>query len=297
MRGRRRVFAARDHLGVRPLFYSQMGQCLLISNTLDCLRRIPIISDELNDRAVGDLLLFGKNLNPAETFFTAIQRLPVAHRLIGGPEGVRTERYWTLPIDEPLYYKHNGDYVDRFHELLRAAVRDRLPDGPLGICMSGGLDSPALAATAVRLGATVNAFTVVWDRLVPDQERHYSGMVAQHLGIPIFFNVQDDEPWGWEPGTSPIHTPEPVDNPLAAESLRRSLCEFSAHSRVFFWGDGPDAALFYEWRTHLTYLISQGRGGRLCRDLALHFKAFQTRSYPTHTPASVERNVATKDNH
>jgi asparagine synthase (glutamine-hydrolysing) len=272
---RGRVFAARDHLGVRPLFYAQARQCLLISNTLDCIRQIPIVSDELNDRAIGDLLLAGKNLHPAETYFAAIQRLPVAHRLVAGPDGVGTERYWTLPIDELLYYKRNGDYVERFRELLRAAVRDRLPDGPLGVCMSGGLDSPALAATAVRLGATVSAFTAVWDRLTPDQERHYSGLVAEHLGIRIFYNVQDDEPWGWEPGSPPIHTPEPTQNPLAAESLRRCYCEFSAHARVFFWGDGPDASLLYEWRAHLLYLIRRGRWGRLCRDLALHVKAFK----------------------
>ena len=80
----RRVFAARDHLGVRPLFYSLVGKCLLISNTLDCLRQIPNVSNELNERAIGDLLLVGKNMRPEETYFRAIRRLPVAHRLIRG---------------------------------------------------------------------------------------------------------------------------------------------------------------------------------------------------------------------
>jgi len=272
---RRQVFAARDQLGVRPLFYSQVGQCLLISNTLDCLRQIPIVSAELNDRAIGDLLLVGQNKRPTETYFMAIQRLRVAHCLIAGPDGLRTKRYWNLPIDEPLYYKHNADYVDHFRELLRAAVRDRLPDGPLGIFMSGGLDSPLLAATAVQLGAPVAAFTSVWDRLIPDQERHYSGLVAAHLQIPIFYNVLDDEQWALEPGSTPIHTPEPIGNPLGLAGYRRYLCEISKHARVFFFGDGPDAALFYEWRRHLAYLMRQRRWGRLCRDLALHVKEFK----------------------
>jgi asparagine synthase (glutamine-hydrolysing) len=273
--GRRRVFAARDRLGVRPLFYSQVGQCLLIGNTLDCLRQIPIVSSELNDRAIGDFLLVGKNRRPGETYFTAIQRLPVAHRLVAGPEGVRAERYWTLPIDEPIYYKNNNDYVDRFHEILRAAVKDRLPDGPVGVFMSGGLDSPALAATAVQLGASVIAFTNVWDRVIPDEERHYAGLVAAHLGIPIFYNVLDDEPWECAPGSAPIHTSEPFDNPLGLEAYRRYHCEISKHARVFFWGDGPDAALFYEWRRHLNYLMHQRKWGRLCRDLAHHATAFK----------------------
>ena len=272
---RRRVFAARDQLGVRPLFYSQVGQCLLISNTLDCLRQIPMVSNELNDRAIGDLLLVGQMRHPAGTFFASIQRLPVAHWLITGPDGVRLKRYWTLPIDEPLYYKRGGDYVDRFNELLRVAVKDRLPDGPVGVFMSGGLDSPAVAATAVQLGASVSAFTSVWDRLIPDQERHYSGLVAERLRIPIFYNVRDDEPWTWEPGSAPIHTPEPIENPLGLEALRMYLCEISTRARVFFRGDGPDASLSYEWRDYLAYLIRQRNWGRLCNDLALHAKTFK----------------------
>lgn len=272
---RRRVFAARDHLGVRPLFYSQIGECLLVSNTLDCIRQIPIVSGKLNDRAIGDFLLVGQNQHPSETYFTAIQRLPVAHRLIARAEGLRTERYWTLPIDEPLYYRRTGDYVDRFHELLRLAVRDRLPDGPLGVFMSGGLDSPAVAAVAVQLGASVTAFTSVYDRLLPDQERHYSGIVARHLGIPIYYDVRDDEPWGWEPGSAPIHTPEPCGNPLGLVARRQYSRKISAHCRVFFLGDGPDAALLYEWRRHLTWLISQQRWGRICSDLVMHFRAFK----------------------
>jgi asparagine synthase (glutamine-hydrolysing) len=271
----RRVFAARDQLGVKPLFYSQVGQCLLISNTLDCIRQIPIVSDDLNERAIGDLLLVGQNRRPAETFFTSIQRLPVAHCLIAGSDGVRTKRYWTLPIDEPLYYKHSADYVDRFHELLRAAVRDRLPDGSVGVFMSGGTDSPFLAATAVQLGARVAAFTAVWDRLIPDQERHYSGLVADHLRIPIYYKALEDEPWELETGAAPIHTPEPVENTLGFGAHRRYLCEISKHARVCLWGDGPDAALLYEWRRHLIYLAREHRWGRLCHDLALHAKAFR----------------------
>jgi asparagine synthase (glutamine-hydrolysing) len=165
--------------------------------------------------------------------------------------------------------------VDRYHELLRAAVGDRLPDGPLGVFMSGGLDSPALAATAVKLGASVRAFTSVYDRLIPDQERHYAGLVAEHLGIPIYYDVRDDEPCGWERGSAPSHTPEPNDNPLEFGARRRYLCEISSRARVFFWGDGPDAALLYEWRRYFRYLMRERKWGRLCHDLALHAKAFK----------------------
>ncbi len=267
---RRRVFCARDHLGIKLLFYARVGQYLIVSNTQDCIRQVPIVSDELNEQAIGDFLIAGMNHNPRTTFFGAIQRLPPAHRLIAKPDGLRSERYWTLPIDQPLYYARTRDYVDRFRELLRAAVSDRLPDCPLGIFMSGGLDSPALAATAVQLGAKPEAFTWVFDRLIPDQERHFSGLVAQYLGIPIHYNVQDDEPWGWETGSASIRTPEPPDNPLRLIASEMFVSKISAQARVFFFGAGPDAALLYEWRSHLNHLIRQHRWGRICADLTLH---------------------------
>ncbi len=270
-----RVFAARDHLGVRPLFYSRVGPCLLISNTLECIRQLPIVPREVNDRAIADFLLVGRNRRPSETYFAGIQRLPVAHFLAANQGGLRTERYWTLPIDEPVYYKSGHDYVSRFQELLRLAVRDRLPDGPLGVFMSGGLDSPALAASAVALGASVQAFTVVWDRLIPDEERHYAALTARHLRIPISYNARDDESWGLEFDPSPTHTPEPRENPFCIGAYRRYCAEFSALARVFFWGDGPDASLLYEWPSHFRYLWRQGKWGRLCADLALHARAFK----------------------
>lgn len=273
--GRKRVFGARDHLGVKPFFYAQVGQCLIVSNTLDCVRQIPIVSVELNEHAIGDLLIAGTNGNPAATFFENINRLRPAHRLIAEPDGSRTDRYWTLQIDDPVYYKQANDYVDRFHELLRAAVSDRLPDGPLGIMMSGGLDSPAVAAAAVQLGASTSAFTSVYDRLIPDQERYYAGLVADHIGIPIYYNVRDDEPWGWNSHSRPIHTPEPSPDPLSLIASRSYTRELATKARVFFFGDGPDAALQYEWKAHLYYLVHTRRPVRLAQDLALHFKAFK----------------------
>jgi asparagine synthase (glutamine-hydrolysing) len=268
---RKRVFGARDHLGVKPFFYAQVGQCLLISNTLDCLRQIPIVSGELNEYAIGDFLLVGENKNPSATFFASIQRLRVAHFLTAHTDDVRTQRYWTLPIDEPVYYDHSRDYVDRFHELMRAAVRDRVPDGPLGVFMSGGLDSPAVAAIAVQLGASTSAFTSVYDRLIPDQEGYYAGLVANHLGIPIYYNVRDDEPWGWDPNSTPIHTPEPSFDPLSIIASRDYNREISKHARVFVYGDGPDAALQYEWRQHLSWLIRERRWVRFGHDLIADF--------------------------
>src|SRR6266581_5778826 len=189
---RRRLFCARDHLGVKPFFYAHVGETIVFSNTLDCVRQHPLVSDRLNDLAIADFLLWDLNDDPATTSFHDIQRIPPAHCAIGSGSGLHMSRYWTLPIDGPIYFKRSGDYPDRFKELLEMAVRDRLRTKKVAIFMSGGMDSSALAATACKIlhnhssSCEVHAFTSVIDG--SDQnERHYAGLVAERLEIPIHF--------------------------------------------------------------------------------------------------------------
>src|SRR5438045_2935572 len=78
---RRRLFCGRDHFGVKPFYYAQVGNVLIFSNTLNCIRLYPDVSCELNDQAIGDFLLFNFNQDPRTTAFRDIQRLPPAHSL------------------------------------------------------------------------------------------------------------------------------------------------------------------------------------------------------------------------
>src|SRR6185369_11489285 len=105
----------------------------------------------LNDLAIADFLLFDANQDPASTVFAEIQRLPPAHTAVWDERGLVLRKYWTLPIEEPVFYRRQRDYVAHFQELLRTAVGDRLRVGRVGVFMSGGLDSPSLAATAREL--------------------------------------------------------------------------------------------------------------------------------------------------
>jgi len=262
-------------MGIKPFFHARVGNLLLVSNTLEAIRNLRFVSRAINLYSIGDYLLAGTNENPSTTFFEAIQRLPAAGRLVAGPGSLDTARYWDMPIDEPLYLKRECDYVDGFRALLDGAVRDRLPDGRLAVFMSGGLDSPAITASACRQGASVTAFTSVYRRLIPDEEEKFASMVADHLGIPIEFDVRDDEPWGWEPGERPIFTPAPNDAPSSLLARIRHWDRVRATSRVVWFGDGPDAALTYDWRQQLVYLHKKKRWGRLCLDLYLHAKMFK----------------------
>jgi asparagine synthase (glutamine-hydrolysing) len=277
---RQRLFCARDQLGVKPFFYAQLGQTVVFSNTLDCIRMHPGVSRNLNDAAIADFLLFGANQDTATTSFRNIRRLPPAHAITWSKGITQYRRYWTLPVEEPIHFKRPDDYSDRFSELLRAALRDRLRTRRVGVFMSGGLDSPTLAAVAVSLlrerpaDFFLQAITSVYDRLIPDSERHYAGLVADYLNIPIRYDVRDDETSIAQWDRVSVHTPEPIDNPPAFAAGVEFLRTISAEARVFLYGEGPDNALRYEWRPYLSHLVARRRAVPLVRavssDLLMH---------------------------
>ena len=267
----RRLFCARDQFGVKPFFYARTATGLVFSNTLDCLRLHPDVSDAVNEQAIGDFLAFGMNQDPATTAFDAIRRLPAAHRLTGAGR-LDARRYWTLPIDGTIRYRRRQDYVERFDELFGRAVADRLQCSRAGVLMSGGLDSTSVAAAAQRClsrqvsGFELRAYTTVCERLFADPERRYASLAAGALAIPIDYQVVDDyqlfERWD-EPQ---LRRPEPEADPLAAAHVDL-LRNVAGHSRVALTGYGGDAA-FRVPLGYATGLVKRGRVPRLARELA-----------------------------
>jgi asparagine synthase (glutamine-hydrolysing) len=114
----------------------------------------------------------------------------------------------------------------------------------------------------------------VYDRLVPDAERHYAGLVAAHLKIPIRYDVRDDETsiLDWHRVTT--HTPEPVANPPGMAAAVEFFERTAAEARVLLYGEGPDNALRYEWRPYLAHLLARRAIGSISRallnELVLH---------------------------
>jgi asparagine synthase (glutamine-hydrolysing) len=269
---RRRLFCGRDHFGVKPFYYARTHHRLVFSNTLNCVRTHPAVSDDLNDSAIADFLLFGANQELSTTTFADIQRLPPAHLLTWSMGATRISRYWTLPTDGEIRYRRASDYVEHFKEHLRAAVSDRLRTNRVGITMSGGLDSTSIAVIARELLSEraepydLRAYTTVYDRLIPDQERHYSGLAAEALNIPIHYLVADDYSLfdGWEQAALQRH--EPIDNPLEAVQVDQYR-QIAANSRVVLGGSGGDALLAMS-RSYFVELLKSFRIGRLIREAA-----------------------------
>jgi asparagine synthase (glutamine-hydrolysing) len=271
---RRRLFGARDHIGFKPFFYARLENCLVFSNTLNCLRMHPDVSDALNELAIADFLMFGFNQDPATTPFVDLHSLPPAHYLSWRQGQLDISRYWTLPMPPTRRYPREQDYVEHFRELLKLAVADRLRSSRIGVLMSGGLDSSSVAALAVdernrrSVPFDLRAYTdaVGNDSPVPDAERHYAGLVAARLNIPIHYDVAKDyqlyERWD----QAELQRPMPHHFPLMATWVDR-LNVVVPKSRVVLTGEGGDL-IFSPSCSYFDDLRQSRQWGRLVKEIA-----------------------------
>ena len=237
---KKRFFCARDHFGVKPFFYTFIDNEFTFSSSLNELRLNPKVSNTLNEIAVGDYLLFGVNQDLSTTIFKDIQRLPPGHSLTVVNGSIRTRRYWIPENVNEVRFRKPESYVERFSELLSLAVKDRVPTGRVAISMSGGLDSTSLAAIAREHGKDVHAFAVVYDKLIPDEERRYSTLAANHLGIPITHLSADRYSLFDEQVPGDMNQPEPfLLAPLTAQfhGLLRLCANFSPVMLTGYDGD------------------------------------------------------------
>lgn len=264
---KRCLFCARDHLGVRQLFYFIGNQSLVFSNSLDSLRLHPFVSDKLNDDSIADFLLFGLNQDSTTTIFKDIRRLPKAHSLTLAPEHLKTTEYWT-PRAGAVQFKSDNEYLEAFQDLLQSAVNDRLRASRVSVSMSGGMDSSAVAATALKsLKASsapfdLRAFCVAYSGF-PDREREYAGLVAQTLGIPLEYLEGDVTNANDSRGSGAYVRPEPFQiEPFYAVS-DELLVRMSAHGRVALTGWDGDTIMSESPKYRYVVLLKKFRVVRL----------------------------------
>jgi len=265
----RRLFCARDHMGVKPFYYAHIGQTVVFSNTLDCVRMHPKVSDELNDQAIADFLIFGENKSESSTTFDSINRLERAQISVFSNLTQKIRKYWELPVEEPIYFPKSPDYVENLSYLLSKSVFDRLRVDSASIYMSGGIDSTTLALYATNFipGGTF-AFTSLVNP--EDSERHFANLAAKRIGLPIVFRNQNAEPLAAAANKSSGAYPEPCDRYLSAEAEWNASAEVSARARVALDGEGPDNALFYEWAPYVAHLTRQRRYMKLMAEISNH---------------------------
>lgn len=146
------LFLARDRLGVKPLFYAQIGSSFLFGSEIKSILAHDNMSAEIDEIGMNEILMLGPARTPGIGVFRGIQELKPGHWLKVSRKGISIQPYWEL-ISKP----HEDDFattVARIRELFEDAVRRQLvSDVPIGTMLSGGLDSSAISAFSAKVFA------------------------------------------------------------------------------------------------------------------------------------------------
>jgi len=184
-RRRRALFLARDRFGIKPLFLSRAAGRLTFASELGALLAGDVAGEARIDRLELRHYLFQKYTSPHGTILEGVEPLAPGTVLEIGPEGERSRRYW----DPPGEAESGGELddeaaVDRLGELLAAAAKRQLiADVPLGVFLSGGIDSGTLATMVGRVsGEAPRTFSVGFGGSGVANELPHAAEVARFLG-------------------------------------------------------------------------------------------------------------------
>ena len=183
---KRRLFCARDRLGIKPFYYAVTKERFAFASEMKALFEVPGLNPEMNHNALPEFFALGY-LSANDSLFQGISKLLPGHRLsidLNHPDPQpRTEQYWDLDITSEETESTEVEYIARFRELFTESVRMRLmSDVPVGVFLSGGLDSSSIAAVMAGISKEqIKTFSVGYaeDRF---SELPYARRLAEYIG-------------------------------------------------------------------------------------------------------------------
>ncbi len=179
-----RLFLARDRMGVKPLYYTQIGEKLAFASEVKALLTLPEMCPVLDLTATAQFFRLGFVPAP-RTLFQGIQKLPAGWWLTAEQGRTQVQRYWDLEFKQQDSWLSFDDCCDGLRSVLREAVVDQMvSDVPLGAFLSGGVDSTAVVAFMQEASTTpVRTFSIGFDaQHAYHNEAPYAEAAARALG-------------------------------------------------------------------------------------------------------------------
>ncbi len=261
-RGEKTLFLARDHVGVKPMFYSLLPNGYFVfGSELKSIMTFPELSRALNPRAVEDYFAYGYVPEP-KTIFNNAYKLPPGHRVMlrVGSKSVTPERYWDLPF-QPAPARPEAEIEAELIERLREAVQSQMvADVPLGAFLSGGVDSSAVVAMmAQQNNETVNTCSIGFDD--PDfDESVFADQVAKRYATRHHAQIVSKDDYGLIDTLAHLYD-EPFSDDSAIPTYR--VCQLARQRvTVALSGDGGDEN-FAGYRRYRYAMAEQGVRARL----------------------------------
>ena len=178
---KKKLFIARDRLGVKPLYYCVKSDKLLFASEIKSILQDPDIQRKLNYEALCQFVTYAYTID-GQTMFDGINELLPGHKLIFTFEEkkIKIERYWNLQLTENL--RSDEENLGTLRQLLENAIdKRRVSDAPLGALLSGGLDSSVMVALLAKISdSPVRTFTTGFGNEL--DEFNEARIVAEHCG-------------------------------------------------------------------------------------------------------------------
>lgn len=250
------LFFARDRAGEKPFYYTHNADSFRFASELKALDH----SGEINLQALNHYLSLG--YIPGDMcLFEGVQKLPPAHcgRLNLSTGALDIRRYWALPTNQPKSNVDGAELAAEAGKLIEDSVRLRLiADVPVGVLLSGGLDSSLVVAAAARVSSTpVETFTIALPGSSLD-EAHHAQKVASFLGTRHHVLPLEKPSLDLLDGLAPF-----IDEPIADSSILPAWLVFGLarkHVTVALGGDGGDE-LFGGYSDYTTSIADDRRWG------------------------------------
>ncbi len=254
------LFCSRDRFGIKPFYYTEIDNKLIFGSEIKQL--LYFHKDNfVNEKILMDYLIVGYEEHTNETFFTNIKKLPQSHNLIYNLKShkYKIQKYYDINIDENLKNTDEKKSIENYKNYFFNSIKLRLrSDVKVGTCLSGGLDSSAVAAVAAKKYESDEKFSAVHAKstMKISDESNYAKLVAESSNIDIniiepktndFINNIDEVILTQE---EPFGTPSILMQYFVMQEAKRINC------KVMLDGQGGDETLLGYERYYPAYLMS-----------------------------------------
>lgn len=287
---KKKLFLVRDRLGIKPLYYALTPDGIVFASEIKAILQSGHTPASLAQSYLSEYFAFGYLTNE-RTLFHGIQKLMPGHMMTLDTSGHTIKQYWNVTYEENKHL-HEVEVVDNLKEMFLTSVKMRMmSDVPLGMFLSGGLDSSAIAGIMSRLSnQPLKAFTIGFEKQYYS-EASYAKMVAEENGMEIheviltshdFVNSIEKLIWH---NDMPIHFPASVALYFVSKKARE-------HVKVVLTGEGSDE-LFGGYGRYMACHYNMLLGKLFAPFISQNMRSFiQKKLWQTPLPLKLKKAIA-----
>lgn len=290
------LFVARDRMGIKPFYYQFNDQGFRFASSMQALLATPGIDTDLDPAAIHNLFSLHAVVPAPRTILKGIRKLEPAHSLLINEKGEQTlERYWELDATRPKEKLDEKEWIEKIHDALRTAVkrRNEISDVPVGVLLSGGLDSSLLVSLLDEIGIEdIRTFTIGFDDQPEEKgsEYEFSDAVAKRFNTNHHkFHIANEQtltrlPAAIENMAEPMFGQDAIGFYLLSEKV-------SEHVKVVQSGQGADEVFGgYFWYPQM----QQAKGSALERFSTYYFDRDHKEMAEMLTPEYISKDFTSE---